>query len=108
MTLENIVSVVLACNGYKVVDLGVMVHCQDIIDAIKEHDADIVGLSGLITPSLDEMIHNAKEFKRSGINIPLMIGGATTSNAHTALKIAPEYDGATLRIGDASLVVERE
>ena len=103
---KNIVSVVLACNGYRVIDLGVMVHCKDIIQAIVEHNADIVGLSGLITPSLDEMIFNAKEFKRAGINIPLMIGGATTSNAHTALKIAPEYNGATIRIGDASLVVE--
>ena len=103
---KNIVSVVLSCNGYKVVDLGVMVQCSDIINAVKEHNADIVGLSGLITPSLDEMISNAKEFKRSGINIPLMVGGATTSNAHTALKkIAPEYDGPTIRVGDASLVV---
>ena len=90
---KNIVSVVLSCNGYKVIDLGVMVECRDIIDAIKENNADIVGLSGLITPSLDEMISNAKEFSRSGINIPLMVGGATTSNAHTALKIAPEYEG---------------
>ena len=103
---KNIVSVVLSCNGYKVVDLGVMVQCSDIINAVKEHKADIVGLSGLITPSLDEMISNAKEFKRSGINIPLMVGGATTSNAHTALKIAPEYDGPTIRVGDASLVIE--
>jgi len=103
---KNIVSVVLACNGYKVIDLGVMVQCSDIISAVKEHKADIVGLSGLITPSLDEMISNAKEFSRSGINIPLMVGGATTSNAHTALKIAPEYSGPTIRVGDASLVVE--
>ena len=66
-----------------------MVQCSDIINAVKEHNADIVGLSGLITPSLDEMISNAKEFKRSGINIPMMVGGATTSNAHTALKIGP-------------------
>ena len=103
---KNIVGVVLACNGYKVIDLGVMVSSTDIKKAIIEHKADIVGLSGLITPSLDEMITCAKEFKREGISIPLMIGGATTSNAHTALKIAPEYDGATVRIGDASLVVE--
>ena len=103
---KNIVAVVLACNGYKVIDLGVMVQCSDIIQAIKDHKADIVGLSGLITPSLDEMISNAKEFSRAGINIPLMIGGATTSNAHTALKIAPAYEGPTIRVGDASLVVE--
>ena len=103
---KNIVGVVLACNGYKVIDLGVMVSSTDIKNAITEHNADIVGLSGLITPSLDEMITCAKEFKREGITIPLMIGGATTSNAHTALKIAPEYKGATVRIGDASLVVE--
>jgi 5-methyltetrahydrofolate--homocysteine methyltransferase len=103
---KNIVSVVLSCNGYKVVDLGVMVQCSDIIKAINEYGADIVGLSGLITPSLDEMISNAKEFSRAGINIPLMVGGATTSNAHTALKIAPAYDGPTIRVGDASLVVE--
>ena len=90
---KNIVGVVLACNGYKVIDLGVMVNCQQIIEAVKEHNADLVGLSGLITPSLDEMIHNAREFKREGIHIPLMIGGATTSNAHTALKIATEYEG---------------
>jgi len=103
---KNIVSVVLSCNGYKVIDLGVMVQCADIIKAVKENNADIVGLSGLITPSLDEMISNAKEFSRAGINIPLMVGGATTSNAHTALKIAPEYEGPTIRVGDASLVVE--
>jgi len=103
---KNIVSVILACNGYKVIDLGVMISCEQIIKAIQENNATIVGLSGLITPSLDEMILNAKEFNRLGINIPLMIGGATTSNAHTALKIATEYQGPTIRIGDASLVIE--
>lgn len=102
---KNIVGVVLGCNGYKVVDLGVMVSCEAIVAAIKEHDADFVGFSGLITPSLDEMIHNAQEFNRLGINIPMLIGGATTSSAHTAIKIAPEYEGVCHRVGDASLVV---
>ncbi len=108
---KNIVGVVLGCNGYKVIDLGVMVKCQDIIAAVKEHRADFVGLSGLITPSLDEMIYNAKEFTREGIKIPLLIGGATTSAAHTAIKIASHYNGdsedsAVVQVGDASLVVE--
>lgn len=102
---KNIVGVVLACNGYKVIDLGVMVSCQDIIKACKEHNADILGMSGLITPSLDEMISNVKEFQREGFDIPIMIGGATTSNAHTAIKIAPHYKGIVSHVMDASLVV---
>ncbi|MEM7646524.1 MAG: methionine synthase, partial [Pseudomonadota bacterium] len=88
---KNIVGVVLACNGYKVIDLGVMVSCQQIIDAAKEHNADIIGMSGLITPSLDEMIVNAREFEKQGITTPLLVGGATTSRIHTAVKIDPEY-----------------
>lgn len=103
---KNIVSVVLACNGYEVVDLGVMVSCEDIIKKAKEHDASIIGMSGLITPSLDEMIHNVKEFERLGFTCPVMIGGATTSKAHNAIKIAPHYSGPVAQVGDASLVVE--
>jgi len=103
---KNIVSVVLSCNGYRVVDLGVMVSCDQILKRALEEGADIIGMSGLITPSLDEMIHNAREMKRQGLKIPLLIGGATTSKAHTALKIAPEYDAPVAQVGDASLVVE--
>ncbi len=103
---KNIVSVILACNGYKVVDLGVMVSCENIIKAVKEHNASIIGLSGLITPSLDEMIHNAKEFSREKFSCPVLIGGATTSKAHTAIKLAPQYTGPTVHVSDASLVVE--
>ena len=103
---KNIVAVVLACNNYEVTDLGVMVSCEDILRKAKEIDADIIGLSGLITPSLDEMIFNAKEMERQGFNVPLLIGGATTSKAHTAIKIAPHYDGVVSHIADASLVVE--
>lgn len=103
---KNIVGVVLACNGYNVVDLGVMVSCEDIIKSIKEHDADIIGLSGLITPSLDEMIHNVAEFDRQGINIPVLVGGATTSKTHTAVKIAPHTNSPVVQVPDASLVVE--
>src|SRR5207247_1135275 len=84
---KNIVGVVLACNNYEVVDLGVMVACEKILDKALEIGADIVGLSGLITPSLDEMTHVAKEMKRRGFKQPLLIGGATTSRAHTAVKI---------------------
>lgn len=102
---KNIVSVVMACNGYKVIDLGVMVTSDKILQAAKEHRADLVGLSGLITPSLDEMIHNAKEMERMGCRYPLLIGGATTSRTHTAVKIAPHYSGPTVHVGDASLVV---
>lgn len=103
---KNIVSVVLSCNGFKVIDLGVMVSCEDIIKSIEEHNADIVGLSGLITPSLDEMIFNVTEFDNRGIDIPVLVGGATTSKIHTAVKIAPHYPQVVNHVGDASLVVE--
>jgi len=103
---KNIVGVVLACNGYKVIDLGVMTKCEDILKSARENNADFVGLSGLITPSLDEMIHIAKEMSREGFTIPLLIGGATTSAAHTAIKIAQHYDPPMVQVGDASLVVE--
>jgi 5-methyltetrahydrofolate--homocysteine methyltransferase len=103
---KNIVSVVLACNGYKVVDLGVMVQCKDILAAIKEHNAALVGLSGLITPSLDEMAFNLREFEREGLSTPVLIGGATTSRAHTAIKLAPCYSGPVVHVADASLAVE--
>ena len=103
---KNIVAVVLACNGFKVIDLGVMVSCNEILQKAKEHEADIIGLSGLITPSLDEMIYNAKEMEKDGFNVPLLVGGATTSKKHTAIKIAPNYSGPTLHVGDASLTVE--
>jgi 5-methyltetrahydrofolate--homocysteine methyltransferase len=102
---KNIVGVVLACNGYRVIDLGVMVSCEKILEAAREHQADLIGMSGLITPSLDEMISNAKEMERQGFQVPLLIGGATTSRIHTAVKIAPHYSGPTVRVGDASLVV---
>lgn len=103
---KNIVSVVLGCNGYEVIDLGVMVGVDKIIQAAREHQADIIGLSGLITPSLDEMIHNAKELERENFTTPLLIGGATTSKPHTAIKIAPHYNSPTIHVSDASLVVE--
>ena len=99
---KNIVGVVLGCNNYDVVDLGVMVSCDDILAAAVEHGVDIIGLSGLITPSLDEMVYVAKEMKRTGMNIPLLIGGATTSDKHTAVKIAPQYDHAVIHVLDAS------
>ena len=102
---KNIVGVVLACNGYEVIDLGVMVSCEKILEIAKEKGADIIGMSGLITPSLDEMIYNAKEMQRQNIRTPLLIGGATTSRIHTAVKIAPHFDGPVVRVGDASLVV---
>ena len=102
---KNIVGVVLACNGYEVVDLGVMVPCDKILAAAKEHKVDIIGLSGLITPSLDEMVHVAREMKRANCDIPLLIGGATTSPAHTAVKIAGEYDHPVVHVLDASRVV---
>jgi len=85
---KNIVGVVLACNNWDVIDLGVMVSCDKILEAVREHSADVLGLSGLITPSLDEMIHNAKEMQNLSMDIPLLVGGATTSRAHTAIKIA--------------------
>lgn len=103
---KNIVGVVLACNGYKVIDLGVMVSAQKILDAAILHKADIIGLSGLITPSLDEMVHVAKEMERQEFKVPLLIGGATTSKAHTAIKIAPHYTSGIAHVGDASLVIE--
>jgi len=102
---KNIVGVVLACNGYEVVDLGVMVPCDKILAAAKEHKVDIIGLSGLITPSLDEMVHVAREMKRANMDIPLLIGGATTSPAHTAVKIAGEYAHPVVHVLDASRVV---
>lgn len=103
---KNIVSVVLQCNGYRVVDLGVMVPVQKIMEAVKEHRADLVGLSGLITPSLEEMAFNLKAFEKEGFQVPVMIGGATTSSAHTSIKLAPHYSGPVVHIRDASLTVE--
>ena len=103
---KNIVAVVLACNGYKVEDMGVMVSCDQILKRAKEIKADIIGLSGLITPSLDEMIFNAQEMEKQGYTVPLLIGGATTSKLHTAVKIAEHYSGPVVQVGDASLVVE--
>lgn len=102
---KNIVAVVLACNNYEVIDLGVMQSCEAILDAAKEHNADIIGMSGLITPSLDEMMKNAEEMQRRGLTTPLLIGGATTSKAHTAIKIAPLYESPVVHVTDASLVV---
>jgi 5-methyltetrahydrofolate--homocysteine methyltransferase len=102
---KNIVGVVLACNNYEVVDLGVMVPCDKILAKAKEIGADVIGLSGLITPSLDEMVHVAKEMKREGFTIPLLIGGATTSPAHSAVKVAPEYPPGVVHVLDASRVV---
>ena len=100
---KNIVGVVLQCNNFEVIDLGVMVHCETILQAAKEHSVDIIGLSGLITPSLDEMVHVASEMQRQGFSIPLMIGGATTSKAHTAVKIAPKYhEDCVVYVPDAS------
>ena len=99
---KNIVGVVLGCNNYEVVDMGVMVHCQKILDKALEIKADIIGLSGLITPSLDEMVYVAKEMERQGFTIPLLIGGATTSRIHTAVKIAPHYSGSVVHVLDAS------
>lgn len=99
---KNIVGVVLACNNYEIIDLGVMVSCDKILDAAIEHRADMIGLSGLITPSLDEMVHVAKEMERRGFKMPLLIGGATTSRVHTAVKIAPHYSGPVIHVNDAS------
>jgi 5-methyltetrahydrofolate--homocysteine methyltransferase len=99
---KNIVGVVLQCNNYEVIDLGVMVPAQKILDKAKEVDADLIGLSGLITPSLDEMVHFASEMERQGFTIPLLIGGATTSRAHTAVKVTPRYKGPVLWVKDAS------
>ncbi|MEC4889770.1 MAG: methionine synthase [Nitrospira sp.] len=102
---KNIVGVVLGCNNYEVIDLGVMVSCEKILAAAKELKVDIVGLSGLITPSLDEMVHVAKEMTREGFTVPLLIGGATTSKAHTAVKIAPSYVPSVVHVLDASRAV---
>jgi len=99
---KNIVGVVLGCNNYNVIDLGVMVSADKILQTAIDEDVDIIGLSGLITPSLDEMVHVAKEMERRGINKPLLIGGATTSRIHTAVKIAPNYSGNTIHVLDAS------
>ena len=102
---KNIVGVVLACNNYEVIDLGVMVPAEKILERAKEVKADIIGLSGLITPSLDEMVHVAREMERQEFKVPLLIGGATTSRAHTAVKIAPHYSEPVVHILDASRAV---
>ena len=102
---KNIVSVVLGCNNYEIIDLGVMVAPEKIIAAAIEHNVDIIGLSGLITPSLDEMVYLAKELERLKVKIPIMIGGATTSRAHTAVKIAPQYSSTVVHVNDASRAV---
>ena len=102
---KNIVGVVLQCNNFEVVDLGVMVPSAKILEVAREKDADIIGLSGLITPSLDEMVHNAKEMQREGFDMPLLIGGATTSQTHTAVKIAPGYEQPVVHVKDASRAV---
>ncbi|MFK5972645.1 MAG: methionine synthase [Flavobacteriaceae bacterium] len=102
---KNIVSVVLACNNYEIIDMGVMVPPEKIIEKAKEEKVDIIGLSGLITPSLDEMVHLAKEMQRKDFRVPLLIGGATTSKAHTAVKIDPQYSNAVVHVNDASRAV---
>lgn len=102
---KNIVGVILGCNNYEVIDLGVMVPCEALLKTAKERKADLIGLSGLITPSLDEMVHVAREMARQGFRIPLLIGGATTSKAHTAVKIAPVYDHPVVHVLDASRAV---
>jgi 5-methyltetrahydrofolate--homocysteine methyltransferase len=102
---KNIVGVVLQCNNYQVIDLGVMVPAAKILDTARQVKADAIGLSGLITPSLDEMVHVAQEMQREGFDLPLLIGGATTSRAHTAVKIAPKYQSSTVHVLDASRAV---
>src|SRR5438552_8209923 len=102
---KNIVGVVLGCNNYEVIDLGVMVPCEKILETAREQKVDIIGLSGLITPSLDEMTHVAREMEREGFTVPLLIGGATTSKAHTAIKIAPHYGKPVVHVLDASRAV---
>ena len=102
---KNIVGVVLACNNYEVIDMGVMVPCEKILERAKAEKADMIGLSGLITPSLDEMVHVAREMERQGFHLPLLIGGATTSRAHTAVKIAPHYSEPVVHVLDASRAV---
>src|SRR5205823_2318111 len=102
---KNIVGVVLGCNNYEVIDLGVMVPAEKILQTAREQNADLIGLSGLITPSLDEMAHVAREMERQGFTLPLLIGGATTSRAHTAIKIAPNYHAPVIHVLDASRAV---
>jgi 5-methyltetrahydrofolate--homocysteine methyltransferase len=102
---KNIVAVVLQCNSYEVIDLGVMTPCEKILETAKQEDCDIIGLSGLITPSLDEMVHVAKEMQRLKFDLPLLIGGATTSRLHTAVKIEPNYDHPVVHVADASRAV---
>src|SRR4051812_49235040 len=102
---KNIVGVVLGCNNYEVIDLGVMVPAARILDTAIAEGADAIGLSGLITPSLDEMVSVAAEMQRRGLKLPLLIGGATTSRQHTAVRIAPAYEGPTVHVLDASRVV---
>ncbi|WP_437630006.1 methionine synthase [Sorangium sp. So ce854] len=102
---KNIVGVVLACNNYEVIDMGVMVPCEKILERARQEKADLIGLSGLITPSLDEMIHVAREMERQGFKLPLLIGGATTSRAHTAVKVAPHYSEPVVHVLDASRAV---
>src|SRR6185436_8182336 len=102
---KNIVGVVLACNNYEIIDLGVMVPCDKILAKAREVNADMIGLSGLITPSLDEMQHVAREMEREGFTTPLLIGGATTSKAHTSVKIAPYYSHPVVHVIDASRAV---
>jgi 5-methyltetrahydrofolate--homocysteine methyltransferase len=102
---KNIVGVVLQCNNYEVIDMGVMIPCEQILELARQENVDIIGLSGLITPSLEEMTHVAMEMKRQGFDIPLLIGGATTSKVHTAVKISPKYDEPVVYVTDASRVV---
>ncbi len=102
---KNIVGAVMSCNGFEIIDLGVMIPAAKILEEAKKHEADIIGLSGLITPSLDEMVNVAKEMERDGFTCPLLIGGATTSRVHTAIKIAPAYSGSVVHVKDASLAV---
>ena len=102
---KNIVGVVLGCNNYEIIDLGVMVPCEKILEEAKKQDVDMIGLSGLITPSLDEMVHVAKEMERLKFKVPLLIGGATTSRVHTAVKIDPHYSGSIIHVADASRAV---
>src|SRR6184192_3418938 len=102
---KNIVGVVLGCNNYEVIDLGVMVPCEKILKTARDAKVDMIGLSGLITPSLDEMVHVAREMAREDAQVPLLIGGATTSKAHTAVKIAPAYGEPVVHVVDASRAV---
>ncbi len=100
---KNIVGVVMSCNNYEIIDLGVMVPAEQIVKEAVEKKVDAIGLSGLITPSLEEMVHVAKEMQNAGLRLPIMVGGATTSQLHVALKIAPVYDGPVVWVKDASL-----